>query len=532
MKRTRLLLVNPAHSVSYWGFEYSVRLLGKRYSNAPLSLITIAAMCPDDWDVTVADENVEPIDLDTPCDLVGITAMNVQAARAFELAAAFRRRGRKVVIGGPFATIQPERCQPHFDVVFVGEAERTWPAFCSQLARGSHLRRYDQAANVDLAESPVPRYDLLRPGAYASIPIQATRGCPFACEFCDIIVMQGRKVRKKPVENVLRELDAAESPGQGSIFFVDDNFIGDPSYAGALLGAIAARNRRVGRSPVLFTQASVNLADKPDLLRRMVAAGFTRVFLGVESPRQASLREAHKGQNLRGDLVQRIHTIQRAGLITWAGMVVGFDHDDPAIFDEQAAFLERAGVAVAMVSMLNAPPKTPLFDRLAREGRIHPEADWADNCAWTNIVPRGMTRADLFRGYSRLVERLYRQESYAKRLLDNVERMDDPVPDLPPPGRGTPDLGALVQALRTFVWTRSAERRRHFFPNLFRVALRKPERLREVGIHLGLWHHFERYVPDLLRRVEAAARGASSRREVAEAVRDPRHLPMAQAPAD
>ncbi|MBI2565769.1 MAG: DUF4070 domain-containing protein [Candidatus Schekmanbacteria bacterium] len=506
MTATKLLLLNPANGPSFWGLDHAVDIIGCAYSNAPLALITVAALTPDDWQVALCDENVQPVDLDFPCDVVGITAMNVQATRAFELADAFRARGRTVVMGGPFATLDPDRCQPHVDVVFAGEAERTFPAFCRDFAAGDAVSRYTQADHIDLAESPVPRYDLLRPAAYAALPVQTTRGCPFNCEFCDIIVMSGRRVRTKPASQVLAEIDAIRALGHESIFFTDDNFVGKLGAARDLLVAMRQHFRATGDRPLLFTQASVNLADQADLLELMVEAGFTRVFLGIESPRQESLREAGKRQNVRGDLVARIHAIQRAGLMVWAGMIVGFDHDDAGIFAEQEAFLDEAGIAVAMVGLLNAPPRTPLFARLQAAGRIAAGSDWTDNCAWTNIIPKQMTRGELFTGYAELLARIYSQESYARRVLANIGRMGPPRQDSQKAARlpGVADLAHFARAAALFTLSPRAERRRHFLPNLLRVLRNQPRRAVEAAIHLGLWRHFERYVPDLVDRLRAA----------------------------
>lgn len=506
MRSPRLLLVNPRNSTSFWGGEYMMDLVGASHSNAPLSVLTVAALTPDDWQIEIADENVRPVDLDTPCDIVGITAMNVQASRAFVIADAFRRRGRTVVIGGPYATLQPERCAPHADIIVAGEAERTWPQFCRDFARGEHRSSYVETAMIDLAESPVPRYDLIRRTDYATMPLQTSRGCPFNCEFCDIIVMQGRRVRTKPIQNVLAELEALRGVGADTIFFTDDNFVGNLKYARELLTGMIEQNAHTGWAPMITTQATVNLAEKPRVLELMVRAGFTRVFLGVETPRRASLLEAGKRHNTHGDLVARIHKIQEAGLMIWAGMIVGFDNDDVGVFAEQVEFLEAASIPVAMVGMLNAPPKTPLFERLTAEGRIDANADWADNCAWTNIIPKQMTRAQLFGGYADLVEEIYRQENFARRVLGNIARMgnhtmrENAASRLP----SSSELHSFWRAFTVFGLTRDPIRRRHFWPNLFRVMLAHPSHAVEAAIHLGMWKHYETYVPELVAKLRAA----------------------------
>jgi radical SAM superfamily enzyme YgiQ (UPF0313 family) len=505
-----MLLINPANGPSFWGLDHACALMGRRYSNAPLALLTVAALCPEHWDIRLVDENVEPVDLDEPCDLVGLTAMNVQASRAFALADAFRRRGRTVLLGGPYATLEPERCAPHADVLFVGEAERTLPQFCRDFEEKSHRARYEEHDAIDLGTSPVPRYDLLpRARDYASLPVQSSRGCPFACEFCDVIVMQGRRPRTKPVPRVLAEIEAIRRVGGDSIFFTDDNFIGNLRYTRDLLKGLVCHRQASGYAPLLFTQASINFADHPELVTLAVQAGFTRLFLGIESPRQASLRESGKRQNLHGDLLARIASLQRAGMMTWAGMIVGFDHDDPDVFEEQAKFLDEAGIAVAMVGMLNAPPRTPLFARLKAEGRIDEKSDWADNCSYTNIVPKLMTRAQLLHGYGELVQHLYRQENYAGRVLKNVLRMS-PADSHTSSGARLPnllDFADLGRAVAHYTLSRDPVLRRHFVPNFLKVLLQSPSRLVEAAIHLGLWQHFETYVPDLIAQVGAAEAG-------------------------
>jgi radical SAM superfamily enzyme YgiQ (UPF0313 family) len=505
VRPVRLLLVNPANGPSFWGFDYACDLLGRSYSNAPLALITVAALCPPSWEVKIVDENVEALDLDEPCDLVGLTAMNIQASRAFALADAFRRRGRTVLLGGPFATLQPERCTAHADVLFVGEAERTLPRFCRDYEEGRAAARYEEKEAIDPALSPIPRYDLLRRGAYASLPIQASRGCPFSCEFCDVIAMQGRRPRTKPVEQVLAEVEAAHRAGADSLFFTDDNFIGNLKHTRELLEGLARHRQETGIAPLLFTQSSVNLADHPELVSLAVKAGFLRLFLGIETPRRASLRETGKRQNLHGDLLSRIEVLQRAGIMIWAGMIVGFDHDDVSVFEEQARFLDQAGIAISMVGMLNAPPTTPLFARLSAEGRIAASVDWTDNCASSNIVPKSMSRAELLEGYAWLITELYKPENYARRVLTGIERM----------GAASPESGHrrfisysqfqdLLRALRAFSLTSDSTRRRFFLPNLLKVAAKTPSRFAEAASHLGMWRHFETYVPQLVAQVQAA----------------------------
>ncbi len=510
MRSPRLLLINPSTGPSFWGLDHAMDLWEGKYSNAPLGLMTIAALTPDHWQVELVDENVSTLDLDTPCDVVGIGAMNVQSSRALELAAAFRKRGRLVVMGGPHPSLQPERFQPHADVVMVGEAERTWPSFCADFERGQQRGRYVEREQVDLALSPVPRFDLVHALDYASLPVQTSRGCPHDCEFCDVLILNGRRVRTKPRHQVLAEVKAIRDNGGDSIFFTDDNFVGNRKYVRSLLEGLVQLNVEGDVPLYFFTQASLDLAEQPDLLDLMSRAGFTRVFIGVETPRRQNLVDAGKRANVRGNLLQRIQTIQSAGLMIWAGMIVGMDNDDPSIFAEQAEFLDEAGIPVAMVGMLNAPPDTRLYHRLEAEGRLYlEETDWADNCAWTNIIPRAMTRQQLFAGYAELLQEIYRPEAYARRVMTNVWQMDRGARSLSASTRlpSRSELTALWRAIHTYTFSRDPARRRHFLPNVLKVIALRPERMVEAAIHLAMWRHFETYVPNLvteLRRVAAA----------------------------
>jgi radical SAM superfamily enzyme YgiQ (UPF0313 family) len=308
------------------------------------------------------------------------------------------------------------------------------------------------------------------------------------------------------VEQVLTEVHAIRKVGGDSIFFTDDNFVGNIKYARTLLTELARLRRSGEFAPLYLTQATVNLAEQTDLLDLMSQAGFTRLFIGLETPRQLSLSECGKKQNTHGDLVERVGKIQQAGIMIWAGMIVGFDHDDVSIFEEQAKFLDDAGVAVAMVGMLNAPPKTPLFTRLMKEGRIDANADWADNTSWTNIIPKRMTRSQLFGGYADLLTELYSQENFARRVLRNISRMGKPAEAQKAQARipSFSELHALWRAISIFSFSKDPVRRRHFLPNLFRILQSSPERVVEGCIHLGMWRHYETWMPHLVDRLRAA----------------------------
>jgi radical SAM superfamily enzyme YgiQ (UPF0313 family) len=412
-----IVLINPRFEVSYWGMEHAMPLLGKRAPMPVSSLPLLAALTPSDFTVTLIDENVTPIDFDrvARADLVGLTGLSVQRFRMREILTELKRRGVFTVVGGAWVSVQEDYFGPLADVLFVGEAEETWPRFLAEWKQGRHACRYEQAEKSDMTKLPTPRFDLLPLRHYMFGSVQFSRGCPFQCEFCDIIVTFGRRPRLKTSSQVLAELEAMR--GMGAVFVVDDNLIGNKRGIKPILRDVAAWQQANGYPLALFTEASLDLAEDAELIALMVEANFFSVFIGIESPNEAALREAKKLQNVRRarSIVERVHVIQQAGLEVWCGMIVGFDNDEPNVFAVQEEFLRDAEIGHAMVGMLHAIPKTPLHARLAAEGRL----DRDDAPAWgTNVIPLRMTRSELRDGYVRLMQDLYEPEAFFNRVED------------------------------------------------------------------------------------------------------------------
>jgi radical SAM superfamily enzyme YgiQ (UPF0313 family) len=303
------------------------------------------------------------------------------------------------------------------DVIFVGEAEETWPQFLCDWKAGRHRRRYEQAHKTDMTRLPVPRFDLLKMRHYVFGSLQFSRGCPFQCEFCDIIVTFGRRPRLKTSAQVLAELDALRAQKIDIAFIVDDNLIGNKKAIKPLLRDLIAYQRAHGYPFDFFTEASLDLAEDDELMRLMVDANIVSVFVGIESPNEESLKETKKLQNVRpaGTLQERVRRIQDAGIEVWCGMILGFDHDDATIFDAQRQFLKDARIATAMIGMLAAIPKTPLHARLAAEGRLDPADDLEFG---TNVIPLRMSRGELRDGYVKVMQDVYEPEAYFGRLED------------------------------------------------------------------------------------------------------------------
>jgi radical SAM superfamily enzyme YgiQ (UPF0313 family) len=498
----KILFVNPSFPKSLWGFQGIKDLIGVRSGQAPLGLITVAGMTPCNIEVALQDENCDPVDLDTDADVVAIGCWNVQYRRARELAAEFRRRGKLVVVGGPYPTLCPERfADGPFDVVFHGETEVTWPQFCRDLLDGSPRPRYEQVGNVDIRLSPTPRFDLLRKGDYLDCFVQTTRGCPFQCEFCDIIITDGRVPRVKPIPQVLREIEAIAALGERYVIFSDANLIGNMKYAEELLSALADFGRANGFPMSFAAEMTINIAEKPRLLELLREANFTSVFLGIESPRVDSLVETKKRQNVHKPLLDSIRKIQSYNLIVTAGMIVGFDHDDVHIFQEQFEFLMEAGIPFTTCGVLTAIEKTPLYARLEQEGRLLPYDSalvQGHGASDLNFVPKLMSEEEMRRGYNWLIRALYKYENYGARLVRALKQFR-PQHRLSRGAANKLDWNMLciaARVVRHFLLTANRTRQWFFLKTLWQVMRHQPssEKLIEaLGFMIG-HKHFHEYV--------------------------------------
>src|SRR4051794_32981784 len=424
MKRTRslpsmadIVFINPRFEVSYWGMEHALPFMGKR-ANLPVACLPLlAALTPEEHTVTLMDENVEAINYErlARADIVGITGMSVQRFRMKEILAELKRRGVFTVVGGPLVTVHEDYFGDLPDVIFVGEAEETWPQFLREWQQGLHQVRYEQLEKSDMAKVPTPRLDLLKMQHYLFGSLKFSRGCPFQCEFCDIIVTFGRRPRIKTSAQIIAELDAMCVQRMRIVFIVDDNLIGNKKAIKEVLRDVVDWQVRNGYPLTFFTEASIDLADDAELMDLMVEANIVAVFIGIESPKEESLRETKKFQNVRagGTLQEKVHRIQDAGLEVWCGMILGFDNDDETIFEAQRQFLTEARIANAMIGMLYAIRKTPLHDRLAAEGRLDPSDEPEFG---TNVIPLKISREELRDGYVKVMNDLYSPEAYFGRL--------------------------------------------------------------------------------------------------------------------
>lgn len=426
----RLLLINPKYPESFWSFKWAIDniLPGKRAINPPLGLATLAALTPAHWQVDIIDENVESIPLEPAADIIGICGMGVQFPRQKELLGFYREQGYFAVAGGSYASLRPEIYAPLADCVVAGEAEYLWPQFCADYEQHAPALLYRETSVVALTDSPTPRFDLLKLDKYSTATVQFSRGCPFRCEFCDIIVMFGRKPRHKSFAQVEDELDRLRELKVHNVFFVDDNLIGNKAVARDLLRFLSDYQRRHDYPFGFGTEASLNLAQESELLRLFREAGFVWVFIGLESPDQACLKETGKVQNLREDMLTSVRRIYTNGIDVLAGFIIGFDHDTLETFDKQYQFIMQSGIQAAMIGLLTALDRTPLYERLKREGRLIAQADNTDNTKpGTNFMPKNMTYDAMLNGYQELYRRLLTDGNIAARIRAKMRHMAAPV---------------------------------------------------------------------------------------------------------
>jgi len=413
----RVLLVYPEFPDTFWSFRHALSFIGKKASSPPLGLLTVAALLPEDWEKRLVDMNTQALtrqDIQW-ADYVFISAMVAQRDSMLQVVKRCRDVGATIVAGGPLFLAEEERPE-QVDYFVLNEAEITLPEFLRDLEAGTPRRVYSTDEFADIESTPVPQWDLIDFRHYHSMSVQFSRGCPFNCDFCNITAMLGHTPRCKSAEQILRELDGLYTAGwRGSVFFVDDNFIGNKRKlkTEVLPALIAWRQDKVGMS--FQTEASVNLADDPELMDMMVRAGFNTVFVGIETPDEASLAECSKVQNKGRDLVATVKTMQRAGLEVLGGFIVGFDSDTPSIFQRQIDFIQRSGIAAAMVGLLQAPYGTRLYERLQGEGRLLDTFTGNNTDNTMNFVPK-MDPDVLHEGYRLILEGIYAPRAYYERV--------------------------------------------------------------------------------------------------------------------
>ncbi len=414
----KILLVHPHYPDSFWSFRHALRFISKKAAVPPLGLITVSAMLPPEWEKKLVDLNVSPLktkDIQW-ADYVFISAMYIQKESVDKIIEECKRLKAKIVAGGPLFTQDYEN-YPDVDHMVLNEAEVTLPMFLSDLKSGMPQKVYRTMSFPDISATPVPDFHLLSRKNYAFMNIQVSRGCPFACEFCEITSLFGHKVRTKTTQQILNELDRLyELHWRGPVFIVDDNFIGNLKVIkNELLPAMRVWMQDHKFPFVFNTEATINLADDDELMALMTEAGFNSVFIGIETPEEDSLNECNKIQNKNRSLLDGVKKIQQAGMQVSGGFIVGFDNDTPSVFQRQVDFIQQSGIVSAMVGLLNAPKNTKLYERLEAEKRIISSATGNNTDLSMNFIP-SMNYDDLIEGYKKIIHDIYTTKPYYKRI--------------------------------------------------------------------------------------------------------------------
>ena len=484
-------MVYPQFPVTFWSFKHALRFVSKKTTYPPLGLLTVAAMLPADWEKKLVDMNVTHLTDDDiqKADVVFISAMGVQKESVKEVLRRCRELGAKTVAGGPLFTMEPDD-YPTVDHLVLGEAEAILPEFLADFNKGTARRIYQSSAFPDICATPLPLWSLINMKHYSSMSIQYSRGCPFNCEFCDIVLLNGRRPRTKSKEQLIAELDVLYTQGwRGGAFIVDDNFIGNrKKLKEEILPAIIEWRKSKRRPFSLNTETSIDLADDDELIHLMVEAGFETVFVGIETPNEDSLIECAKTQNRNRDLQGAVRKLHSLGLEVQGGFIVGFDADPVSIFKSQINFIQKSGIVTAMVGLLNAPPGTRLYHRLKKENRIVGEFDGSNTEC--NFVPK-MKYQTLVTGYKNILKNIYSSRQY-------YERINTFLKDFKP--RRSPQLprfsfSYIITVLKVFwilgVWEKG---KRYYWRLFISTAFRRPRSF-PVAMKLAIYgYHFRRVV--------------------------------------
>lgn len=410
-------MVYPEYPDSFWSYKHVLTLIGKKANLPPLGLMTVSSLLPAEFEKKLVDMNISPLtDEDILwADFVFISGMIVQKESSMSVIKRCKKLGIKTIAGGPLFTSLPEQFED-VDHFILNEGEVTIPLFLEDLKKGELKRTYSSEVKPDLILTPIPDYSLINASDYYVMPVQTSRGCPFDCEFCDIVNLNGRIPRMKTPEQVINELQTIKNLNwKGNIFFVDDNFLGDKNKTKALLKAIIEWKSKVDFKPLFFTEISINASDDDELLDLMKKAGFFMVFVGIETPSAESLKECGKFQNQNRNLIDSIRKFYKYGMEVTAGFIVGFDSDDETIFRRQFEFIQEAGVSKAMIDILQALPGTKLYKRLASENRLLITSSGVCQDSTTNFIPK-MDKDILVKGYNALVKKVYSPKFYFERV--------------------------------------------------------------------------------------------------------------------
>jgi radical SAM superfamily enzyme YgiQ (UPF0313 family) len=422
----KVLLIYPKCPDTFWSYKHALSFINKKASLPPLGLLTVSSMLPKSWEKKLIDLNIHELKNEDiyNADLIFISAMIVQANSVREILNQVSFFGKFIIAGGPlFSTLYKDF--PEIDCFVLNEGEVTIPMFLKDFESGNLKKVYSSSIRPDITGTPVPDWPLININDYASMAIQVSRGCPYSCDFCDIIVMNGRIPRVKETQQVIAELDAIYNTGwRSSVFIVDDNFIGNRKKVKVILNEIAKWMKTHNRPFVFSTEASITLADDIEIINLLKSANFSGVFVGIETPEEESLKSCGKYQNTGKDLKEKVNFLQRNGLEVKGGFIVGFDTDNLSTFDKMISFIQNSGIVTAMVGLLHALPKTKLYKKLKKEGRILASATGNNTDSTINFMPV-MNKENLIEGYKRILSTIYTPKNYYSRIITYLNEYNE-----------------------------------------------------------------------------------------------------------
>jgi radical SAM superfamily enzyme YgiQ (UPF0313 family) len=483
----KVLLIYPEYPATFWSFKHALPFINKKVSLPPLGLLTVASLIPVEWEKKLVDLNASELtDKDIIwADYVFISGMVVQRKSAKEVIKRAKSFGKTVVAGGPLFTNDYHDFD-NVDSFVLNEGEVTIPLFLKDLEENNIKHVYTSDERPDLASTPVPDWSLINFKDYASMSMQISRGCPFNCDFCDIIIMNGRVPRLKSPEQVIREMDALYETGwHGGVFIVDDNFIGNKIEAKKILDSIVLWMEEKKRPFTLFTEASINLADDEKLMRLMQRANFDSVFIGIETPEEEGLMSCGKLHNTKKDLIEKVKIIQQNGLEVQGGFILGFDTDTPNTFDNMIKFIQKSGIVTAMVGLLHAIPETQLYKRLHREERIV-AVPTGDNTDFSlNFIP-AMNLESLMKGYKKVLDTIFSPKHYNKRIITYLKEYKKVAVN------SKLTFRMQMRALSRTIWKIgiTGNGKFHFWKLMFWTIFRKPNLIPEAITHSIYGYHY------------------------------------------
>jgi radical SAM superfamily enzyme YgiQ (UPF0313 family) len=483
----KVLLIYPEYPDTFWSYKHALPFIHKKASLPPLGLLTVSSLLPKTWEKKLIDLNVSELKNADICDadLVFISAMIVQRDSVQEIIKQVKTLGKFIVAGGPlFSSLYKDF--PEVDCFVLNEGEITIPLFLQDYETGKVKHIYKSSVKPDISKSPIPDWSLINKNDYASMPIQVSRGCPYSCDFCDIIIMNGRIPRIKNADQVIAELDAIYNTGwRSAVFIVDDNFVGNRKKVKLILKEIAQWMKKYNKPFTLSTEASITVADDIEIINLLKESNFSGVFVGIETPEEESLKSCGKYQNTGKDLKEKVKFLQRNGLEVKGGFIIGFDTDTLNTFNKMIEFIQNSGIVTAMVGLLHALPMTKLYKRLKKEGRILNAATGNNTDATLNFIPV-INKDILIEGYKKILNTIYNPKNYYNRIITYLNEYKEFA-------TGTKlSFGLKVSAISRSLWLMGVTEKGkiYFWKMFFWTLLHKPKMISEAITQSIYGYHF------------------------------------------